>query len=46
MLVVNILTQILLTLLTFIASPILQKISIVIDGVSGVNYYVNFQFTP
>ena len=45
MLVVDIVTQILLTLLTFFALPILQKISICRRCFPfGVNYYTNFQF--
>ena len=44
---VNILTQILLTLLTFITLPILRKISVCRRWfLFGVSYYVNFQFTP
>ena len=46
-LVVDILTQILLTLLTFIALLILRKISICRGYfLLGVSYYVNFKFTP
>ena len=45
--VVDILTQILLTLLTFIGLPIWRKISICYRWfLFGVGYYVNFQFTP
>ena len=47
MLVVDILTQILLTVLTFIALPILHKNTICCRWfLFGVRYYSNFQFTP
>ena len=47
MLVEDILTQILITLLTFITLLILSKVSICCCGcfLSDVSYYVNFQFT-
>ena len=45
--VVDILIQILLTFLTFIASQILRKVSICGGWfLLGLSYYVNFQFTP
>ena len=46
-LVVDILTQILLTFLALIALPILRKTSTSCRWfLFGVSYYVNFQFTP